>query len=244
MESGLFALLGALLAGAVNGLADSLPQRQWPPRSCCMQCGIRRGLALWWGLHGRCPACHAPPRRRPRLVVGGLALLFALLPLFVQPCPDRLINSLHVAVLVLIIVVDLEQQLILDVVVWPATAVALAGSLLVTPAENTLPLALAGALTGLAFFYAAYWLGQRLFGPGALGFGDVKLALLLGAMLGFHRILFALALGILLGGAVSLVLLLSGRITRRSTLPYGHYLAAAALIFLIWGQPLLNWYLG
>ncbi len=169
---------------------------------------------------------------------------FACLPLFIGDPIVLVVDAAYIAILLLIIVIDLEHRLILNVVVYPATLLALGGSLLLPPRENTLPAALAGAVVGFALFYALYWLGGRLFGRGALGFGDVKLAMLLGAMLGFHRILYVLVLAIVLGGAVSILLLLAGRAGRRTYLPYGQYLAIAGIVMLIWGSAIMAWYGG
>jgi prepilin signal peptidase PulO-like enzyme (type II secretory pathway) len=170
------------------------------------------------------------------------ALIFALLPAFISALPDLIVNSFYVAVLMLVIVIDLEHRLILNVVTFPVTLLALLGSTLVTPEENTFLLALVGAIVGYLLFYAVYWLARLLYGPGAIGAGDVKLAMAMGAMLGFHRIFFALILAILLGGIGSLVLLLTRRVGRHSYTPYGQYLAIAAIVMLIWGTQVVEWY--
>ena len=65
----------------------------------------------------------------------------------------------------------------------------------------------------------------------------------MGAMLGFHRILFALILAILLGGLITFLLLVSRRVTREMALPYGQYLAIAAIVMLIWGAAYAQNYL-
>jgi leader peptidase (prepilin peptidase) / N-methyltransferase len=169
---------------------------------------------------------------------------FALLPALFSNWPNLLINALYIAVLILIIVIDLEHRLILDVVTLPMTGLALLFSLALTSDQNTIGLAVVGAVTGFVLFYFAYWIGQIMFGPGALGFGDVKLALLMGAMLGFHRIIFALILGILLGGLISALLLASRRFSRNQFLPYGQYLALAGIVMILWGVQIVNWYIG
>jgi leader peptidase (prepilin peptidase)/N-methyltransferase len=170
-------------------------------------------------------------------------LLFSFLPFFITELQNLAVNSFYIAVLILVIVIDLEHRLILNVVTFPVTALALAGSLLVTDEQNTLLAALLGAAIGFILFYIVYWLGQMLFGPGALGYGDVKLAMTMGAMLGLHRILFALALAILLGGIVSMMVLFVNRnVNRRTYLPYGQYLAIAGILMLIWGVRLVEWY--
>jgi leader peptidase (prepilin peptidase)/N-methyltransferase len=247
----LFALVGLLLGGVINSLADYLPASERPLRPHCPRCRHVYEPAGWLALirqlqrGGRCSQCELPPRRRPLLVEVGMALLFAMLPSLIPNLATLIVNSFHIAVLVLIIVIDLENRLIFDVVTYPATVLAVVGSLVVTRAENTLPLALVGAVAGYVFFYILYWLAQLIYGSGsgALGGGDVKLAMAMGAMLGFHRIFFALFLGIALGGVVTLLLLLSRRVNRYTHLPYGQYLALAGIIMLIWGTQVAEQYI-
>ena len=143
-----------------------------------------------------------------------------------------LLTGIYVLILVLIALIDLQQRRILNVVALPATILAL-GAGLIGGRESFL-LALLGAFAGFLFFYLLYWLGKKLYGPGALGFGDVKLAMLLGAMLGLQYIWPALALGLLLAGFSSLLLYLSGRASLRTSVPYGLFLASAGIVVLVW----------
>lgn len=245
-----FALLGLVAGSIINILADNLPERMRPQRPYCLQCGHVHSLGGWFALGrklrgGKCLNCGASTPLRPLLVEASTAILFALLPALIPNPINLAVNSFFIAILILVIVIDLEHRLILNVVTFPATVLALLGSLLVTNEENTLLKALVGAVVGFLFFYAAYWIGQKMFGPGALGFGDVKLVMAMGAMLGLHRILFALVLAILLGGVISLVVLVVNRqINRRTYLPYGQYLAIAGIIMLIWGVQIFQWYTG
>lgn len=150
----------------------------------------------------------------------------------VNTLPILLITCLYIMVLLLIIGVDLHQRRILNKVTLPGTLVAL----LISLAYGWQPffLALLGALIGFLVFYGLFWLGGRKYGPGALGFGDVKLAMLLGAMLGLQHILFTLALGMLLAGLAAILLILAGRAGQKRTLPFGAYLAAAGVVMLVW----------
>ncbi len=217
-------IVGLLVGVAVNWLADYLPARERP------------SLDTW----------HWRQRRRPWLVLVSTAVLFFCLPLWITETVNLAVNSLYIAILILIIVTDLEHRLIYDVVVFPAMLLALAGSLLVTPDENNIRLALAGGLVGLVIFGALYGLANLLYGRERipLGMGDVKLALLLGLMLGWHRIWFCLFWAILLGGVVTLVLLLTRRVGRGTALPYGQYLALSGIAFLIWGADYAQRFLG
>ncbi len=213
-----FALIGLIAAVVINALADYLPSSSTP---------LRPQFHAWgWS-----------QRKRPTLVLAGTAVLFFWLPFWIPVPVNLFFNSFYIAILILIIVTDLEHKLIFNVVVYPATALALIGSFFVTPAENSIGLALIGAVVGFLIFYGLYFVANLIYGAGRvpLGMGDVKLALLLGAMLGFHRIFFTLFWGIILGGGVTLILLLSRRVGRGTALPYGQYLAISGIAFLIWG---------
>jgi leader peptidase (prepilin peptidase) / N-methyltransferase len=246
----LFLLLGFLVGIVINALADALPQRRGIKPPHCPHCDYRygpahRSVTLRWLLGVRqCPQCERPVGLRGPVVEVSTALVFALLPAVFDVWSDLLINALYIAVLILIIVIDLEHRLILDVVTLPMTGLALLFSFFLTNNQNTIGLAVVGAVTGFLLFYFAYWIGQLMFGAGALGFGDVKLALLMGAMLGFHRIIFALILGILLGGLISALLLASRRFNRNQYLPYGQYLALAGIVMILWGVQFVEWYIG
>lgn len=238
----LFFLSGLLVGATINALADDLPQRARPRLPHCPQCGHSYPPAQWLALlrwRAACPQCALPARRRAPMVEATTALLFAALPWLVPDPITRFFTALYSAILILIIVIDLEHFLILHVVTLPGTALALLATFVI-PDQNW-RLALAGAVSGFLLFFLFYWIGQLLFGAGALGFGDVTLSLLLGAMLGFDRIFFALLLGIVLGGISSLIFMALRR-RGRFHIPYGPYLAVSGIIMLIWGRQVFLWY--
>jgi len=76
-----------------------------------------------------------------------------------------------------------------------------------------------------------------------MGGGDMKLGAMLGAFLGWKLGLLALLLGVLTGGIVALCLLMLGRKGRKEAIPFGPFLALGGAITLLWGEPLLGWYL-
>ncbi len=247
MINAVCALIGLLVGGFINVLADDLPDRVRPRRPHCPQCGHVYDPGKWLAIGrlfsgGACPECGLRTRRRAVVVELSTLLIFALLPWLIQPPVDLVIYSIYIAVLILVIVIDIEHRLILHVVTFPTTAFALIASTFLT--DNGLLLALAGAVVGFIFFYLAYLLGQRLFGPGALGFGDVTLATMMGAMLGFQRIFFALILGILLAGLWGGLALLARRASRRTYFAYGPFLAIGGIIAIIWGDQIYRWATG
>lgn len=72
----------------------------------------------------------------------------------------------------------------------------------------------------------------------------MKLAAMMGAFLGWKLALVALFLGVLSGGLAAVILLASGRRTRKDPVPFGPFLALGAVVSLFLGEGLLRWYLG
>ena len=165
------------------------------------------------------------PRRQTAVLVA-LPLLFVYLAGRTGDPRGPLPAMLFAAVLVLLAVVDWEQRRLPNVIVLPALVAAVTLSIA--------PIA-AGLAAALAFvvFLGLYALGRRLYGPGALGMGDVKLAALVAAVVGLPAAGTALLLGVLLAGGAAAVWLLSGRAGRGALLPYGTFLALGGLVVLV-----------
>ena len=76
-----------------------------------------------------------------------------------------------------------------------------------------------------------------------MGFGDVKLAFLMGLFLGWPNILVALFLAFFIGAIIGIGLIATGKKTLKSEVPFGPFLVAGTFISLFWGQNIINWYL-
>lgn len=141
--------------------------------------------------------------------------------------------------------VDLRRHLLPDRLTVPALALGgllLAGAALVTPNS--------GAAYGRAWACAGalllFYLVLALLYPAGLGLGDVKLAAALGLHLGWLGWSFPIVgtvAAFLVGGVVSIVLLLSGRATRRTAVPFGPSMLIGALMAVVWAEPVTAWYL-
>ncbi len=77
--------------------------------------------------------------------------------------------------------------------------------------------------------------------PVAMGFGDVKLAAVLGAMLGWEKFLIGLFLAVTIGAVFGVIQRLAGG---GRLIPFGPYLVAGALLALFFGDAVISWYLG
>jgi len=160
------------------------------------------------------------------------AVLFAAFGYHYGPVPSLLIRSLWVAVLVEVIFCDIEHHLILDRVMFPSMLAAIALSFF-TPNLTWYESVLTGLGAGLLFLLLAL-VGSYFFGADALGFGDVKLVAFIGLILGIHQtaIVTALFLGVVFAGVISLLLVAARRLTMKSGIAYGPFLAAGALVVL------------
>lgn len=231
-------ILGWLAGVLANWAADVLPGwRQLPPALRPPQpSGAWQHYATLPWYHrrrGRCPHCDALRTRRAPLVEAVLALLFFLLALRLGNDPPLLLTAWGYAwFLVSVFVIDLETRRVLNIMLLPAMLFALAVSVLL--GVPPLPRALAGGVVAFGLFWGLFLIGRILFGRGALGFGDVKLAGVIGLMVGYPDVLQALVVGALLGAAVALFMLATHRATLKSTSAYAPYLALGAMVAL-WG---------
>lgn len=243
----LFALLGLLVGGLVNRLGTDLPTRRGVTHPHCPYCGQERPWWQWVSLpscaigRSKCPYCGAPIRLRYPLVEIGLALTYGYLWTLLGPSAKLFLYLAYGAIFAIILITDLERRLILNVVTYPAILLAIAASF-ITP-EITWWSALAGGGIALVFFFVAALVGNTAFGSGALGGGDVKLALFIGLITGFPLIVEAIVLTIIIGAAISLLLIVTGLRSLRDHVPYGPFLVAGAAVTLLWGYPIADWFL-
>jgi len=231
------------VGGVVNILSTRLPRQAplwaWPLR--CRLC--HQPLNIWDLLalvnlalrRGRCRYCRGRLSWQYPLVELAAGITFALLYWRWGLSLYLFSYSFYGAVLILVFIVDWRHRLILNEVTYPAMLVALALSLW-HPRPGLLGALGGGAFGGglfLALYLVAAWLYRR---EDALGFGDVKLALLIGLMMGWPGVLAALFLGALLGALGGLYLMLFAGRSRKATMPYGTALSAGALLTLL-GRP-------
>lgn len=98
------------------------------------------------------------------------------------------------------------------------------------------------SLSGGGIFAVLFLLIALLY-KGGMGWGDVKLAGLVGLATGFPLVLVAMAISFLSGGLVAGFLLLLRRKGWKEGIPYGPFLSLGAPIALLWGESLIHWYL-
>ncbi|MEK7519422.1 MAG: prepilin peptidase [Patescibacteria group bacterium] len=166
---------------------------------------------------------------------GGFSI-FDFLPLFYY----WIVSSL----LIIIFAYDLKHYIIPDRIVYPAILIVgiwylASGIFSHFYTQYYILNALYSAFASALFF----WIIVFISGGKWMGGGDIKLALFMGLFLGFPNILVAFFSSFFLGAIIGLGLILAGKKTMKSEIPFGPFLIIGTFIALFFGEKLINWYL-
>lgn len=233
---------GLAIGSFLNVVAARVPLKRSivSPGSACMSCGHELAwyenvpVVSWLALRGRCKGCGA----RIGAVYPAVELLTALLVagsfLAFGWSGTSFVAAFFSATLVTVSATDLSHRIVPNVVVLPAAVVVLVAMTALHPgAEWAL-----GAFGASLFLFLA-----ALAHPKGMGMGDVKLALLLGAMLG-RTVPVALMVGMVAALVPSLVLFARhGKAARKMAIPFAPFLSLGGVVALFAGDELLDAYL-
>ncbi len=250
---GFATLLGLAIGSFLNVVVWRVPRGESvvSPPSACPRCGVgirsvdNVPVLSWLVLRGRCRDCGEPISPRYPAVELGTAILFGLTAWYfgaVWHLPAFLYLA---AVGVALALIDLDVHRLPNAIVlpsYPVAALLLGGAALL---EGEPAVLLRTLLAGLAL-YAFYFVVMFIY-PKGMGFGDVKLAGVLGMYLGFLGwVLVPLGafLAFLLGGLVGAGLMVVRRAGRKSLIPFGPFMLAGAASAIVVGDDLVDWYLG
>jgi leader peptidase (prepilin peptidase) / N-methyltransferase len=234
---------GLALGSFLNVVAARVPLRRSivHPGSACMTCATpiawydNLPLFSYLFLHGRCRNCGAVIPWKYPVVEMVTALLVAVCVVAFGLTAYAAVAAFFCVTLVAISVTDLEHRIIPNRIVLPAAAIVLAAQTALQPSPEW---ALAALGASLFLFVAA------LAYPAGMGMGDVKLALLLGAMLG-RTVPVAMMIAMLAAMVPAIVLLARhGSAARKMGIPFGPFLAFGGLVTLFAGEAILDAYLG
>ena len=190
-----------------------------------------------------CPGCGAQtdhPARPAALAVAGAGVLGAF---SVRIGADVSLAAYAVLGLALVAIsaVDLERQIIPNRLVYPTLAL-MAPLLVVASAVDDRWGALGRAAIGGAGAFAAFY-AIHVAVPRGMGFGDVRLAGLIGGAtgwLGFGPLFVAFLAAFVLGALIGVVAMAVTGAGRKTRVPFGPFLAAGAAIAVVWGAPIAH----
>lgn len=239
-------LVGLALGSFLNVVITRLPRGEvfWRGRSRCPRCHApipwqdNLPLISFIRLKGRCRHCREPiSRRYPLVELAGGLLAVALWHRF----PGSyllLVYGPFGAALLTLSAIDLEHWILPDVITVPGAVLGL-GLSLVLPHLRFWEAAL-GAVVGSALFYGVAWVYEKWAGKMGLGGGDIKLIAFIGAFLGIKAVPVVIFYSAAMGAGAGLAQALMTRRLRKGqwrtvALPYGPFLAAAALLYLLAG---------
>jgi leader peptidase (prepilin peptidase)/N-methyltransferase len=249
-------LLGLAIGSFLNVVVHRVPRKESvvSPASRCPRCGApiraRHNLPVvgWLILRGRCADCGAPISVRYPLVELGTGLLFAALAWRLDRLdllPALPAYLWFAAAGVALALIDLELRKLPNAIVlpsYPVLAVLLTAS--AAWQHDWWPLARAG-LGAVGLF--GFFLLLVLIAPAGMGWGDVKLAGLLGGVLAYlswSALLIGAFSGFLLGAVVGVAVMAAGRGSRKTAVPFGPFMIAGALLAIFFAEPLAAAYRG
>jgi leader peptidase (prepilin peptidase)/N-methyltransferase len=250
----LVGLLGLVVGSFLNVAIYRVPRGESlvTPGSRCPACATpilpRHNVPVlgWLLLRGRCASCDAPISSRYPLVEAGTALVFLLVTWRLTALGEQAAIPAYLwfaGVGLALSLIDVDVKRLPDVLVLPSYPVLL---LLLVAAAGWQGdwWALVRAVIGGAALYT-FFLAVVLIHPSGMGFGDVKLAGIVGGLLAYlswASLLIGAFVGFVLGAIVGLVLIAAGRAGRRTAIPFGPFMVGGALLAIFVADPLATWY--
>lgn len=258
------AVFGAVVGSFLNVCIWRIPRGESvvTPRSRCPACGApirwyhNVPVLSWIVLRGRCAACGAPISVRYPLVELLNALAWLVVAWRFGLSAQTFLLLPFVSAMIVLFFTDWDHQILPDRVTWPLAALGL----IVAPWNPALDLApgwfgagtwlsrLASAGAGAAFGYGIFFFlvltWRVLFDREALGGGDLKMMLGVGAFTGVAGVVVTIMAASIAGSLLAAPFLLVGRWRMSRELPFGCFLAPAAVFAALWGEAFVRWYLG
>jgi leader peptidase (prepilin peptidase)/N-methyltransferase len=240
----MFGLLGLAVGSFLNVCIDRLPAKKslaYPPSHCdaCHHPLSVKDLIpvfsyLW--LRGKCRYCGARIPVRVFWVELGTGVLFAILFWLYGLTIQFPIIAFYSCVLLVLAVIDLKHKLLLNIIIYPTIVIAFIIDIF-RPEIGIINGIIGGAI-GFAIL-----LIPALVSRTGMGWGDVKMAGLIGLMTGLPRVFVAILGGIILGGLAAILLIAIKKKGRKDMIPFGPFLTLATLVALVYGDQIINWYL-
>lgn len=219
-------------------------------------------------LRARCRSCGAGISFRYPAVELLTALLYVAVTWRDGLTPALPFDLIFVSALVALIFIDAAHMLLLDVITLPGIVFALIARVAIpylsaSPHFDDLPSLSAGILHGMPLWAISLlgaviggligggslwlmgWVWLKLRHKEAMGLGDVKMLFMVGAYLGWRITILTIFLGALSGSVIGVGhMLYKGERDLQTELPFGVYLGAGAIVALLFGSQLVEWYLG
>ena len=245
----LVGLMGLAIGSFLNAVIYRIPRKKLvrKGRSVCPHCEAQLKwyhnipLVSYIALRGKCAFCGKPISVRYPLVELANALLYLYFFWQFGLTYNFFVFAVLCSALLAIFFIDLDFMIIPDLITLPGIGVGLAVSFL--PGGIGIVNALIGMVVGGGSLYLIAMLGDWLFKKESMGGGDIKMAAMLGALLGWQKVLLIFISSAVIGLFVSIfVMIFSARLRKERMIPFGPFLALAALVAVLYGDQLIKYY--
>lgn len=244
------------------------------PNSACPKCQApikpydNIPVLSWLALGGKCRNCKAPISARYPAVELLTGVIFSVVAWQIGFTAFLPVALIFAAVMVSLIFIDAGHMILPNVITYPLFVFALLvriiypvvfgteyfSDLAFAPATwmagypswlISLAGALAGALAGGGSLWLVGELWKRFRGVEAMGLGDVKMMLGVGALLGWRLALLSIFLGAFSGAVIGIFVILRQKDKdMQAQIPFGIFLGTGSLLALLFGERLIAWYSG
>lgn len=243
-------VLGAVIGSFLNVCIHRMPREESivTPGSHCTSCGAvvpfyhNIPIVSWFVLRGKCASCGASFSIRYPLIEAMTAAIYVLLYWKFGLTAPFAIYALFASAMIVVTFIDLDFRIIPDEISVAGIPIGFALSFVnpfLTWQDSLIGVVVGGGLLlGLGLLY------QAIRGIQGMGGGDIKLLATIGAFLGWRSVLAVIFISSVLGSVAGIVGMIATKSDARFKIPYGPFLAAAAVAFVFVGEDLVNWYVG
>jgi leader peptidase (prepilin peptidase)/N-methyltransferase len=247
LDASLAFALGLAFGSFLNAFAYRVPiSVDLLRRSFCPGCGAQiywyqnLPLVSYLALRGRCSTCRQPiPWRYPLVeLLGGVILVSSLWSWGLTVSAAS--TALFAYIMLALALIDVDHRILPNVITIPGAVVGFLLSFL-DPRVAWYD-SLVGAVAGAGLLYVVAFVYLKTRGREGMGMGDVKMMLLVGAFLGWQGALMTIFIGSFLGSLVGASFIVFSRKGWEYALPFGTFLAAAAVLVSYRGAEIFAWY--
>jgi leader peptidase (prepilin peptidase)/N-methyltransferase len=253
MVAAICGLFGLVIGSFLNVVIWRVPRDESivSPPSHCPSCDTpispRDNIPVvsWLLLRGKCRHCGARISFRYPFVELLTGVLFAGVGAAFYDSWTLPAYLLLTAALIALSAIDLELYLLPNRIIYPVAIMSiplLFGGALLDHDLGAFVRALAGAAIAFTFFYIVHFISPR-----GMGFGDVRLSFILGlylAYLGWRELFGGLFAGFFYGAVIGVALIALKIRSRKQHIPFGPFLAAGTMTFVLFGEPIVRWWTG
>ncbi len=231
-------LVGRGIVAETSAHRRGLPDRWWGPE--CETCGSALTVTM--------THCRRVHHRQAWYAAATPLVTAAVFIVVTVSVPSLAVLPAYLAfaaTMVILTITDLQTSLIPNRILGPATGVGIGLLLVGGVATGEMSSVIRAGIGASAYFGAMF--GLAMVARGSLGFGDVKMAFIIGAFSGYLSLGSVVVAGtgaFIIGGIVAVLLVITRRSNRKDMIPFGPFMTTAGILAVVFGQAIVDWYAG